>query len=638
MLLTITCTPPDGAAWPATDLGFLLHKNPDRAQEFEQSYGTAHVVYPEATRQRCTALLLLEVDPIRLVRGRSRGTPDFSLGQYVNDRPYAASSLLSVAIGSVFRTALNGRCAQRPELVRTALPLTLELPAVPCKGGPEVAERVFAPLGWTVEATALPLDPAFPEWGDSHHLRLRLTGTMRLSEALSHLYVLLPVLDGAKHYWVAADEVDKLIRAGSGWLAAHPERGWITRRYLARRQALVQTALARLAEVDDTDPAVLDAVDETVDEDLAAGNDTVDHSGRSDANPADTGRTHRAETAIDVAMATETTTDAAEPRTAATALDTSAEVSDSRTDTAATSGPGVGADANDFLAATATAEADSAATILPAEPEMAGTAGATASGTEGIPSLAVTRRPETATASAEADASAMILPAGPEAAVAAESGVAQRTPSLAVTRRAAVVRALHEVGAQRVLDLGCGEGALLRELLADTGFREIVGVDVSVRALTVAKRRLRLDRLPPMVARRLTLRQGALTYTDARLRGYDAAVLMEVIEHVDPPRLGALEQAVFGAAAPGSVVVTTPNAEINVRFAGLAAGAFRHADHRFEWTRAEFAAWADRVAARYGYTVRRVAIGPEDPEFGPPTQMAVFTRSNPTDRPEKGAA
>ncbi|WP_330253190.1 hypothetical protein [Nocardia sp. NBC_00565] len=171
MLLTITCTPPAGAAWPATDLGFLLHKNPDRVQAFEQSYGTAHVVYPEATAQRCTAALLLEVDPIRLVRGRSHSTPDFSLGQYVNDRPYAASSLLSVALGAVFRTALHGRCDQRPELVRTALPLRIELPAVPCKGGPQAAERVFVPLGWAVIAEPLPLDPAFPDWGDSHPRR-----------------------------------------------------------------------------------------------------------------------------------------------------------------------------------------------------------------------------------------------------------------------------------------------------------------------------------------------------------------------------------------------------------------------------------------------------------------------------------
>ncbi|WP_194819037.1 3' terminal RNA ribose 2'-O-methyltransferase Hen1 [Nocardia sp. XZ_19_385] len=498
MLLTITCTPPEGAAWPASDLGFLLHKNPGRVQAFEQSYGTAHVLYPEASEQRCTAALLLEVDPIRLVRGRSRNTPDFSLGQYVNDRPYAASSLLSVALGSVFRTALRGRCELRPELAQTALPLRIELPAVPCKGGPEAAEKVFAPLGWEVSATPLPLDPAFPEWGESHYLHVVLTGTMRLADALSHLYVLLPVLDGAKHYWLAADEVDKLIRTAAGWLAEHPERAWITRRYLARRQSLVRTALARLAEVDDVDPEQLDAVEDNDESD--AGQEVSPNEAKDLATPE------------------------AEPR----------------------------------------------------------------------------------------------------------------TPSLAVARRAAVRAALYEAGAHRVLDLGCGEGVLLRELLSDRMFTEIVGVDVSMRALNIAKRRLRLERMPERMAQRLTLLQGALTYTDTRLRGYDAAVLMEVIEHVDPPRLGALEHAVFGSAAPDSVLITTPNSEINVRFEGLAAGEFRHDDHRFEWTRAEFAAWADGVAARYGYAVRYVPIGTPDPEFGPPTQMAVFTKLTCND--EKGAA
>ncbi|WP_433756627.1 3' terminal RNA ribose 2'-O-methyltransferase Hen1 [Nocardia sp. CA-135398] len=507
MLLTITCAPPEGAAWPATDLGFLLHKNPDRVQAFEQSYGTAHVVYPEATAARCTAALLLEVDPIRLVRGRSRGTPDFSLGQYVNDRPYAASSLLSVALGAVFRTALHGRCDQRPELARTALPLRIALPAVPCKGGAEAAERVFAPLGWTVIAEPLPLDPAFPEWGDSHYVRLELAGTIRLADALAHLYVLLPVLDGAKHYWLAADEVDKLIRAGAGWLAEHPERGWITRRYLARRQSLVRTALARLAEVDDVEAEELDAVEDGCDEAESAENSTAE------------------------------------------------------------------------------------LTVEPSAPTQSASV-------------------------ADSD---------------------ERAPSLAVLRRAAVLAALREVGAHRVLDLGCGEGALLRELLADKAFTDVVGVDVSMRALNITKRRLRVERMPERVARRLTLLQGALTYTDARLRGYDAAVLMEVVEHIDEPRLGALEYAVFGSAAPGSVVVTTPNAEHNVVYETLPTGKFRHSDHRFEWTRAEFARWCAGVAERYGYAVRFVPVGVEHPEFGPPTQLAVFTKAV-TDGSTRGTA
>ncbi|GAB0103659.1 3' terminal RNA ribose 2'-O-methyltransferase Hen1 [Nocardia sp. JMUB6875] len=499
MLLTISCTRPDGAAWTASDLGYLLHKNPSRIQTFEQSYGEAHVFYPEAGEERCTAALLLEIDPVRLVRGKPKGTPDFSLGQYVNDRPYAASSLLSVAISTVFGTALHGRCKQRPELAETALPLRIELPAVPCKGGAEYAERVFAPLGWTVVATPLPLDPAFPDWGDSHYLRLELTGTMRLSDALSHLYVLLPVLDGSKHYWLDSGEIDKLLRFGEGWLVDHPEREWITRRYLTRRYTLVRTALARLAELDDAEPEELDAIEEITEDTVAEGDST---------------------------------------------------------------------------------------------------AGAAAEGSE------------------------------------TED---ERGPSLAVLRRAAVHRALLEVGASRVLDLGCGQGSLLRELVADRAFTEIVGIDVSMRELKIAARRMR--RLPEWQSKRVTARQGALTYTDASLTGYDAAVLMEVIEHVDAPRLKALEQSVFGAAAPGAVVVTTPNSEFNVRYDGLAAGAFRHSDHRFEWSRAEFADWAQRVGETYGYAVRFAPIGPEDAEVGASTQMAVFTKQGKSDdSDEKGAA
>ncbi|MFD4405565.1 3' terminal RNA ribose 2'-O-methyltransferase Hen1 [Nocardia sp. NPDC058499] len=567
MLLTITCTSVAGSATPATDLGFLLHKNPDRVQEFALSYGTAHVLYPQATTDRCTAALLLEVDPVRLVRGRGKRPQAFALGQYVNDRPYAASSLLSVAIGAVFRSALRGDCAQRPELARTPLPLRLELPALGCRGGPDLAERIFAPLGWSVDATPLPLDPAFPEWGDSAHLRLVLTGTVRLADALNHLYVLLPVLDGAKHYWLDNDEVDKLLRAGGSWLAAHPERGWITRRYLARRQSLVRTALARLAELDNSEPEELGAVDEAIqaDETTAEPYAEVRHA----TGPLATASSPAAPAPTTPAPATSvpagTTPDERPPEVVAALCDV--------TDTP------VGAP-GDHAPARTTAVSDTS------RPRCEDLISATAAGENGD----------------------------------------TPTQSLAVQRRAAVVAALREAGAARVLDLGCGEGGLLRDLLGDSSFREIVGVDVSARALSIARRRLRLDRLPDMVARRLTLRQGSLTYTDSALRGFDAAVLMEVVEHIDPPRLPAVEYVVFGAAAPQAVLVTTPNAEYNVRYDGLPAGAFRHSDHRFEWNRAEFRSWAQRIAGHYGYGVRFAPIGSTDPEVGPPTQLAVFTR------------
>lgn len=472
MLMTVSTT-----LRPASDLGFLLHKHPDRPQRFEVAAGVAHVMYPESGPERCTAALLLEVDPVELVRSaRGPRSEGFSLGQYVNDRPYAASSLLAVTMGKVFNTAMKGRCDARPKLAAAAIPLEIHLPVLPCRGGPDLARRLFEPLGWAVTAEAVELDPAFPEWGASPYVDLRLAGTLRLADALAQLYVLLPVLDDAKHYWVSGDEVDKLVRSGGAWLAAHPERDLITTRYLAHQRRFAAEALARLTELDDR-PA-----------------DEADEPGTSD--------------------------DA-----------------------------GAGHDAGDA-----------------------------------------------------------------------------RLPSLAEQRRTAIMTELRAAGATRVVDLGCGEGSLLRTLLAEPAFTEIVGVDVAARALKITASRLRLDRLAERQLARISLLHGSVTYADSRLSGYDAIVLSEVVEHVDPPRLPALAAAVFGTARPATVLMTTPNAEYNVRWETLPAGERRHPDHRFEWTRAEFAGWADAVAGAHGYAVRYVPVGPVDDEVGAPTQLAVFTR------------
>ncbi|MFE7194224.1 3' terminal RNA ribose 2'-O-methyltransferase Hen1 [Kitasatospora sp. NPDC057541] len=507
MFMSISTT--GTAESPATDLGFLLHKHPARVQRFSTAHGEAHVFYPEAGDEACTAALLLDVDPIALVRkGRGKGragSPDFALAQYVNDRPYAASSLLAVALRTVFRTAMQGVCEARPGLADRPRPLRIVLPAVPVGGADSTREgsavamavRLFEPLGWQVEASAIPLDAAFPEWGDSRYVRLELSAERaRLADALQQLYVLLPAMDGAKHYWVAPDEVDKLLAAGEGWLAGHPERALITRRYLSRRwsltrQAMERLELARLAEADDREAEEVDnAVDDASEE---AEQEQEQNEQEQEQN---------------------------EPR----------------------------------------------------------------------------------------------------------------PPSLAEQRRTAILAALREVGAARVADLGCGQGELIGALLKDANFTEVLGVDVSVRALSTAARRLRLDRMPERQAKRVRLVQGALTYTDERLKGFDAAVLCEVIEHLDLPRLPALEYAVFGAARPPAVVVTTPNAGYNVRWESLPAGRLRHADHRFEWDRAEFRAWAERVAAAYGYTVDIRPVGPQDDEVGAPTQLALFRLGDTTDR------
>jgi 3' terminal RNA ribose 2'-O-methyltransferase Hen1 len=468
VLLTITTT-----RAPATDLGYLLHKHPDRLQTFATATGAAHVFYPEATAERCTAALLLEVDPVALVRGaggKNAGQhkpSDAELAQYVNDRPYAASSMLAVALKETFRTALTGRCDARPELAETRIPLEIRVPALRCRGGEDLARTVFEPLGWTADIQSQPLEPA--EWGLSNYLDLRLTGEIRLADALNHLYVLLPVLDDAKHYWVSPEEVDKLIRAGGDWLAAHPAKELITRRYLSHRTGLTRSALARLAEADDTEPEALD-------------------------------------------------------------------------------------------------------NAVPEDDEE-------------------TRKP------------------------------------LAVQRREAILAILREHHAQRVGDFGCGSGVLTKALLADKHVEHIVAVDVSARALQIAARNLNLDRMPDRQRERLSIFQTALTYRDDRLAGLDAAVLMEVIEHVDPERLPALERAVLGFAAPATVIVTTPNVEYNPHFATLPEGAKRHPDHRFEWTRAQFQNWAEQTAIAHGYQVSFRSVGPEHPDAGPPTQLAVFTRA-----------
>jgi 3' terminal RNA ribose 2'-O-methyltransferase Hen1 len=463
MLLTIRTT-----HQPATDLGYLLGKNPARAQTFELGFGQAHVFYPEASERACTAALLLDVDPVGLVRGR--GDAGGALDQYVNDRPYVASSFLSVAISRVLRSGLSGTSRERPDLAETPLPLEARLAVVPARGGEELLRRLFEPLGYVVSVDPHPLDPAHPDWGDSRYFTVSLAGVTRLRDLLTHLYVLVPVLDGDKHYWVGDEEVDKLLRHGVGWLAAHPEREMIAARYLKHRRSLVRDAIARLVE--------------------------------------------------------------------------------------------------------------------PAEPED--------------------------------DA--------PRAAPDAEEAALEERVSLNQQRLATVLAALRATGAARVLDLGCGEGRLLRMLVDEPAFAEVVGMDVSHRALEIAADRLKLDRLPPRRRERIRLIHGSLMYRDRRLEGFDAAAVVEVVEHMDPPRLAAFERVLWQHARPASIVLTTPNAEYNVRWPTLPAGRFRHRDHRFEWTRAELQAWAGAVAERWGYTVRFAPVGPEDAEVGAPTQMAVFTR------------
>jgi 3' terminal RNA ribose 2'-O-methyltransferase Hen1 len=447
MLLTLTTT-----HHPATDLGFLLRKNPARVQTFALPFGEARVFYPEADEERCTCALQVVVDPIGLVRRRGPAGDGGALEQYVNDRPYAASSFLSVAIARVFDSALAGRARERPDLVETPLPLRATISALPCGGDGGFLRRLFEPLGYAVQANRAQLEETFPEWGESRYHRVELAATLPLHTLLSHLYVLIPVLDGDKHYWVGDDEVEKLLRHGAGWLAAHPERESIARRYLKHRRNLVDDALAQLIEE-------------------------------------------------------------------------------------------------------------------PASPE-----------------------PADATGAVEESLEAQL--------------------SLHEQRLGTVLAALCATGAASVLDLGCGEGRLLRLLLGERQFTRITGLDVSHRALGIAADRLHLDRLPPAQRQRLTLLHGSLMYRDARLADHEAAAVVEVIEHLDPPRLAAFERVLFECARPATVVLTTPNRDYNTLFPTLPAGHLRHRDHRFEWTRAEFTTWCETIHTRFGYVPTLSPIGP----------------------------
>lgn len=466
MLLTITSISP-----PASDLGFLLEKHPARIHEFELAGGKAKVFYPEATEQRCTVALLLDIDPIGLVRGKGGQKANFALEQYVNDRPYVASSFLSVALGVAFRSALAGKSRYRPELALTPIPLEAKIAVLACRGGEGFLRGLFEPLGYELEVANLPLDERFPEWGRSPYFSITLRSTCTLRQLLQHLYVLIPVLDDDKHYWVGDAEVDKLLRHAGEWLGEHPLKEQIARRYLKHRRSLMRDALSRLTAED---------------------------------------------------------------------------------------------------------EADSE------EGEVA-------------------------------------LPEGQAREVKIEAKL-----SLNQTRMLAVQEVVEQLGGSTVVDLGCGEGKLLAALLKVRQLDRIVGMDVSMRVLEYAKERLQLDRMPPRQRERIELLHGSLIYRDDRLKGFEIATVIEVIEHLDLDRLAALERVLFEFARPAAVIVTTPNSEYNVRFENLAPGQFRHGDHRFEWTRAEFREWCELQASRFGYAVSYRAIGEVDADLGPPTQMAVF--------------
>lgn len=462
MLLNISTTHHN-----ATDLGYLLHKHPDKLQSVDLSIGKAHIFYPESTKERTTVSLLLDIDPIDMVRnGRNLSGKGFSLGQYVNDRPYVASSFMSVAIAKAFSTAMNGTCSKRPELVDIKMPFEIDISVLPVpKGGKVLIERMFEPLGYEVTLKRHILDEKFTEWGESKYYTVKLKNEISLKELLSHLYVLIPALDNDKHYYVSQNEIEKLLEKGKGWLETHPEKEQITERYLINLRSLSKIALAQLNDETDTN------------------NDAADQ-----------------------------------------------ELND----------------------------------------------------------------------------------------------VSQKKESLHQQRLSLVAEKLKASGATSVLDLGCGEGKLIRKLLKEKQFMKIAGMDVSYSELTKCKERLYYDEMAPRQKERIDLFQGALTYKDKRLEGFDGAAIVEVIEHLDENRLKSLERVVFEFAKPKTVIVTTPNGEYNVLFENMPADTMRHTDHRFEWNRKEFENWGLLVAKNNNYKVHFLPIGEVDELHGAPSQMAIF--------------
>ena len=453
---------------PATDLGFLLHKNPSRIFSEELTFGRVDVAFTEASEDRATAAVLVEIDPVRLVRGKNDAQG--SVDQYVNDRPYVASSFLSVAIVEAFSTAMQGRSKERQELAETAIPIEIRIPVLPCRSGEERIHRLFKPLGYEITLRRLPLDPEFPEWGESVYYDVTLSGCLLLRDALRHLYLLLPVLDAKKHYYMDAHEVTKLVSKGEGWLANHPERDWIVKASLGRKPSLMRAALDQLANAEEA---------------LA----------------------HEAQAADD----------------------------------------------------------------------------------------------------------AMITPEAAEA----------PKRSLHEQRHERIIEIIQTLKPKSVVDLGCGEGKLVRRLIKVRGIERIVGMDVSYYEVEKAIRKLNLEDAGPRMRERVEILHGSLMYRDERLHGFDVCTVVEVIEHLDPGRLSAFEKVVFKHAAPRTVLLSTPNREYNPVYE---LDRLRHADHRFEWTREEFEEWANRVAAAHGYTVTFEGIGEAHETYGAPSQLAVFTK------------
>jgi 3' terminal RNA ribose 2'-O-methyltransferase Hen1 len=452
----------------ANNLGFLLHKHPSRYQTETLPYGTVHMFYPETSKGLCSFVLFVEINSIALARTtKDNYNAAFKLGHYVNDRPYVTSSFLTTAISKFLGSALNGKCNKYPNLVEEQFSLAIEVSAVKSIKGKLQIIDFFEPLGYKVLVEEKLLDKANPNWGTSPYFNLKLEhDSITIKDLLSHLYVLLPVLDNNKHYYVSEDEIEKLLDKGKIWLKNHPAKALITKKYLKFKKSYTQLALEELSE--------------------------------------------GVATEIDI-------------------------ISQQKED---------------------------------------------------------------------------------------------KKISLHQIRLETVVETFKTLNVKTIVDLGCGEGKLLKLLLKETQFQNILGMDISYRSLEIAKKRLYWDTLSEYQKQKIKLIHGSLNYKDQRISGFEGAALVEVIEHLDKPRLESLEQVVFKYAKPKCIIVTTPNREYNVLFEGLKEGQMRHQDHRFEWTRDEFKMWGSRIAETFNYEVIYKPLGDINEQYGGPSQMAIFKIKN----------
>lgn len=441
------------------DIGFLFHKNPNRPQEFKLTYGKAYVFYPEVSNDSTTIALLLDINSLDLARGKEEGETK-GLFDYVNDRPFVSSSFMSSAIANVFGTAMSGRSKEKQELINENLNLTVKIHMLPCKGDKEFINKIFEPLGYKVEIEKFLNDEKFPEWGESKYVNVILKNSIPLKDLLKHIYVLIPVFDRQKHYYMANDEVNKLLKHGEGWIKEHPYSEYIIRRYFENKKRYINK-FKKLFK----DEVEIQEDEEAIEE----------------------------------------------------------------------------------------------------------------------------------------------------------------KPTLNKKRLDTVVETIKEYKGERILDLGCGEGRLIKLLLKDNEIEKITGVDVAISVLDKAKLRLKHEDLSEKLKDKLDLFQGSITYYDKRFLNHDIVCLIEVIEHLDLNRLESLEKVVFELTHPKTIIVTTPNFEYNVNYENIGENSLRHGDHRFEWTEKEFINWANLVCNKYGYKVEFKYIGDYDEKGKTPTQMGVFT-------------